>query len=56
MTTQQKLEALQSAIRRLLVKFQARAAGFAKQGTEKGNALSNEYLVVISDIGHSIAL
>lgn len=51
-----KLIANQNAIKLLLVQYQGRCDGFAKQNTDVGNRLSNEYLGIISDIQHSVDL
>lgn len=55
-TSMNRLEANQNSIKLLIVQFQGRADGFAKLSTEKGNAISNEYLSIISDIQHSVDL
>ena len=49
-------QALEQAMASLLATFQRRVAGFAKLGTRGGDALSNEYLTVISDINHGTGL
>lgn len=55
-TTKRQLTATRQGIADLIAVFQKRAEGWAKQGTEKGNLVSNEYLGIISDIQHSFDL
>jgi hypothetical protein len=50
------ISTLKNVISLLLRDFQGRATGFAKQNTQTGNAISNEYLGIISDIEHATGL